>query len=61
MIDRKMIRHNWAILNMRDELPIKPIPLRAINNNSELPPEIDGEIALFGRICLRPRIRNFTP
>jgi protease YdgD len=48
MIDPKMIRHNWAILNMRDELPVKPIPLRAINNNSELPPEIDGEIALAG-------------
>src|SRR6516165_8791816 len=25
MIDPKMIRHNWAILNMRDELPVKPI------------------------------------
>jgi len=47
MIDPKMIRHNWAILKLRDELTVKPIPLRAIEN-SELPPRTDGEIALAG-------------
>jgi len=47
MIDPSMIRHNWAILNLRDELTVKPIPLRSIEN-SELPPGTDGEIALAG-------------
>ena len=47
MIDPKMIRHNWVILNLSTELTVKPVPLRAIEN-SELPPRTDGEIALAG-------------
>jgi protease YdgD len=27
-IDPEMIRHNWAILLLRDQLPVRPIPLR---------------------------------
>jgi V8-like Glu-specific endopeptidase len=34
-------------LNLRDELAVKPIPLRSIEN-SELPPGTDGEITLAG-------------
>ena len=46
-IDPKMIRHDWAIITLRDALPVKPIPIRAVEN-SLLPPSGGGEIALAG-------------
>jgi protease YdgD len=46
-IDPKMIRRNWAILSLRDELPVKPIPLRTITS-SELSAGSPGEFALAG-------------
>jgi protease YdgD len=46
-IDPKMIRRNWAILSLRNELPVKPIPLRIITS-SELSAGSPGEFALAG-------------
>jgi protease YdgD len=46
-IDPKMIRRNWAILSLRNELPVKPIPLRKITS-SELSAGSPGEFALAG-------------
>ena len=48
MIDPKMIRHNWAILMLRDELPGKPVPILAIES-SDFPSLVSaGEVALAG-------------
>ena len=48
MIRPNMIRHNWAILTLRDELPGKPIPILAVES-SDLPSlESTGEFALAG-------------
>jgi protease YdgD len=30
MIDPKVIRHNWAILTFRDEMPGTPVPILAV-------------------------------
>ena len=57
-IDPKMIRRNWAILILRDELPVKPIPLRTITS-SELSAGSPGEFAARWVRC-RPRIRAFS-
>ena len=43
-----MIRHDWAILTLRDALAVKPIPVRAVEN-AELPATgSGGEVALAG-------------
>jgi protease YdgD len=48
MIDPKMVRHNWAILTLRDELPGKPVPILAIDS-SDFPSLVSaGEVALAG-------------
>jgi protease YdgD len=44
MIDRTMLRHNWAILTLRHDLPVKPIPILAIESSNG----IVGEVALAG-------------
>jgi protease YdgD len=46
-IDPNMIRRNWAILILRDELSVKPIPLRIIKS-AELSAGSPGEFALAG-------------
>ena len=43
-----MIKHDWAILILRDALDFKPIPLRPIQNASLPAPGSSAEIALAG-------------
>jgi len=43
-----MVKHDWAILTLRDALEVKPVPVRAIRN-SDLPAAGSGdEVALAG-------------
>ena len=48
MIDPNVLRHNWAILTLRDEVPGMPVPILAIEG-VDLPSfESGGEFALAG-------------
>ena len=48
MIDPKVIRHNWAILTFRDEMPGTPVPILAVEGLDLPSLEGDGEFALAG-------------
>jgi protease YdgD len=48
MIDPKVIRYNWAILTLRDEVPGKPVPILAVEGLDLPSLESDGEFALAG-------------
>ena len=47
-IPADMIKHDWAILILRDPLDFKPIPIRPIQNASLPAPGSSAEIALAG-------------
>jgi protease YdgD len=48
MIDPKVIRYNWAILTLRDEMPGTPVPILAVEGLDLPSLESDGEFALAG-------------
>jgi len=48
MIDPNMIRHNWAILTLRDEVPGTPVPMLAVDGTDLPSLEGGGEFALAG-------------
>lgn len=55
-IASKMVRHDWAILTLRDEVKVKPIPIRAINSQEVSAAGIAGELALVGYAADRPYV-----
>jgi protease YdgD len=56
MIAPDMIRHDWAILKLRDALEGRPIPVEAVTN-ADLPPAGGGgEIALAGYAADHPYV-----
>jgi protease YdgD len=48
MIDPKVIRYNWAILTLRDEMPGTPVPILAVEGLDLPSLESDDEFALAG-------------
>jgi protease YdgD len=48
MIDPKVIRYNWAILTLRDEMPGTPVPILAVEGLDLPSLESNGEFALAG-------------
>lgn len=49
-----MIRHDWAILTLRDALNMKPIPIQAVGSAELSAATTGGELALAGYAADRP-------
>lgn len=56
IIAANMIRHDWAVLTLRDALKIKPVPLRAVKGEDWQAAGSAGELALAGYAADRPYV-----